>query len=143
MLAVETDNKPITPSFKHAALTFVSIIVVIAFGLFYLNTSLHSLMLICILIAGVSAWPLSDDGFRSIRNAMNSGIGQALSAIYIFILIGVLIAALIQCGAVATLIYYGLKLISPAVFLPAGLILCSLMSVATGTSWGTPLTTLL
>ena len=76
-------------------------------------------------------------GFRSIRRAMNSGIEQALSAIYIFIMIGVLIAALIQCGAVATLIYYGLKLISPTIFLPASLILCSLMSLATGTSWGT------
>ena len=94
-------------------------------------------MLTSILIAGASAWPISDNGFRSIRSAMNSGIEQALSAIYIFFLIGVLIAALIQCGAVATLIYYGLELISPAVFLPAGLVLCSLMSVTTGTSWGT------
>lgn len=125
------------PSFRLALLTFVAMIVVISVGLFYLQTSLHSLMLICILIASVSAWPLCENGFESIRQAMNRGIEQALSAIYIFIMIGVLIAALIQCGAVATLIYYGLNLISPTIFLPASLVLCSLMSLATGTSWGT------
>ncbi len=133
----ESGKQGPVPSFRHAAFTFLSIIAVIALGLSWLQTSLHSLLLICIVIAGVSARTISKNGFRSIRDAMNSGIEQALSAIYIFILIGVLIAALIQCGAVATLISYGLQLISPAVFLPAGLILCSLMSVATGTSWGT------
>lgn len=130
-------NNSYNPSFRQALLTFAAIVAVIGVGLFYLQTSLHSLMLICLLIAGVSAWRLSSDGFKSIREAMNSGIQGALSAIYIFILIGVLIAAFIQSGTVAALIYYGLEFISPVVFLPAGLILCSFMSVATGTSWGT------
>ncbi len=125
------------PSFRQSLLTFASIVLVIGIGLFFLQTSLHSLLLICLLIAGGSAWKLSDDGFASIRAAMNSGIHNALSAIYIFFLIGVLIAAFIQSGAVPALVYYGLKLISPALFLPAGLLLCSFMSIATGTSWGT------
>ncbi len=125
------------PSFMQSLVTFAAIVCVIGTGLFYLQVSLHSLMLICLLIAGLSAWRLSNDGFASIRRAMNSGINSALSAIYIFILIGVLIAAFIQSGTVAALIYYGLEFVSPAIFLPAGLILCSFMSVATGTSWGT------
>lgn len=131
------DNEQYSPSFKLSLITFLSIVFVIAFGLFYLQTSLHSLLLICLLIASISAWSISKNGFSPIKNAMNTGITSALSAIYIFILIGVLIAAFIQSGTVATLIYYGLELISPAYFLPAGLILCSVMSIATGTSWGT------
>ena len=130
-------NQIKSPSFRQSLITFGAIICVIGVGLFYLKASLHSLMLICLLIAGISALKLSNDGFKSIRNAMNSGIEGALSAIYIFILIGVLIATFIQSGTVAALIYYGLEIISPALFLPAGLILCSFMSVATGTSWGT------
>ncbi|MGB1236854.1 MAG: Na+/H+ antiporter NhaC [Pseudomonadales bacterium] len=130
-------NTDYQPSFGQSLLTFGAIVAVIGTGLFYLQVSLHSLMLICLLIAGLSAWRLSSDGFSSIRLAMNSGINSALSAIYIFILIGVLIAAFIQSGTVAALIYYGLEFVSPAIFLPAGLILCSFMSVATGTSWGT------
>lgn len=125
------------PSFQQSLLTFGMIVTVIGVGLFYLQTSLHSLMLICLLVAGLSAWRLSGDGFSSIREAMNSGVKGALSAIYIFVLIGVLIAAFIQSGTVAALIYYGLEFISPAIFLPASLVLCSFMSLATGTSWGT------
>lgn len=124
------------PGFAHAFLTLAAIILVISTGLFVLETSLHSLILVSLLIASSSAWGLGHD-FRSIREAMNSGIQGALPAIYIFILIGVLIAAFIESGTLATLIYLGIEFISPAVFLPAGLILCSLMSVATGTSWGT------
>ncbi|USE38542.1 Na+/H+ antiporter NhaC [Endozoicomonas sp. SCSIO W0465] len=124
------------PGFLHAFITLAAIIAVISTGLFILETSLHSLILVSLMIASVSAFSLGYD-FRAVRDAMNSGITGALTAIYIFILIGVLIAAFIQSGTLATLIYYGIEFVSPAIFLPAGLILCSLMSLATGTSWGT------
>ncbi|WP_029057923.1 Na+/H+ antiporter NhaC [Stappia stellulata] len=131
---IRTDKDP---SFAQSAITFGAIVVVIGTGLFGFGASLHSLMLICLTIAATSAWFLNKDGFGRIRDAMNSGISGAFGAIYIFILIGVLIAAFIQAGSVGTLIYYGLQFISPAIFLPAGIILCVFMSVATGTSWGT------
>ena len=130
-------NTQHTPGFRHAFLTFFSILLVISLGIFYLKTSLHSLLLIALIIASVSALPLAHYRFAAIRKAMNSGISNAFSAIYIFILIGVLIAAFIQSGTIATLIYYGTEMISPVYFLPAGLLLCSIMAVATGTSWGT------
>ncbi|MET4693033.1 Na+/H+ antiporter NhaC [Endozoicomonas lisbonensis] len=124
------------PGFLHALLTFGLIVITIGIGLFILQTSLHSLMLLCLLIAGVSARGLGAD-YHTIKNAMNDGIHSALSAIYIFILIGVIIAAFIESGTLATLLYYGIRLIEPAIFLPAGLLFCTIMSLATGTSWGT------
>ncbi|WP_281647041.1 Na+/H+ antiporter NhaC [Parendozoicomonas sp. Alg238-R29] len=124
------------PGFRQSLVTFLLILSVIAVGLFYLSTSLHSLMLGCIIIAAVSAMFLGHN-YEAVRNAMNEGIKGALTAIYIFIMIGVLIAALIEGGTLASLIYFGVRFIEPAVFLPAGLVFCSLMSVATGTSWGT------
>ena len=68
---------------------------------------------------------------------MISGIEKGLGAIFIFVLIGVLIAALIEAGTVGSLVYYGVDILHPALFLPAGLVLCSFMSVVTGTAWGT------
>jgi NhaC family Na+:H+ antiporter len=38
---------------------------------------------------------------------------------------------------VPTLLYYGLKILHPKIFLPATLLICSVCSLATGTSWGT------
>ncbi len=124
------------PTFRQALLTFAGTVGIIALGLFSLRTNLHSLMLGCLILAAFSARYLGY-GYLDIRKAMNSGISSALNAIYIFIMIGVLIAALIESGTLATLIYFGLHSIEPGIFLPAGLLLCSLMSIATGTSWGT------
>lgn len=131
------NSKQHTPTFFHAFVTFFAILCVISTGIFILHTSLHALLLIALIIASLSALPLSHYQFSPVRQAMNEGISHAFSAIYIFILIGVLIAAFIQSGTIATLIYYGTELISPHYFLPAGLLLCSIMALATGTSWGT------
>ncbi len=129
-----TSGSPL-PSFRFALFTLLAVVAVIGFGL-SAEISLHSLLLICLIVASLSASHLEYD-FNAIRQAMNSGIQSALSAIYIFILIGVLIASLTESGTLATLIYHGLDLVHPVLFLPGCLLLCSFMSIATGTSWGT------
>ena len=53
------------------------------------------------------------------------------------LMIGVLMASFMLSGTVPSLLYYGLYLLSPEWFAPATLILCAVMSSATGTSWGT------
>ena len=105
-------------------------------GLLWLSVSLHSLLLVAIVwVAGHAA--LLGFQFQQIKSAMISGIEKGLGAIFIFFLIGILIAALIESGTIGGLIYYGVDILRPAIFLPAGLLLCSLMSLATGTAWGT------
>jgi len=75
--------------------------------------------------------------YSQIREAMLSGASRAMPAMFIFLLIGIVIVTFIQAGTIGTLIYYGLEFMHPGIVLPAGLILCSLMSLAVGTSWGT------
>ncbi|MCR5181545.1 MAG: Na+/H+ antiporter NhaC [Clostridia bacterium] len=58
-------------------------------------------------------------------------------AILILIFVGMLVGSWISSGAVPMIIYYGLKILSPKFFLVVACIACSLMSVLTGTSWGT------
>jgi len=124
------------PSFIQALICFLGTVVLISSGLFLLAVDLHSLMFLCLLWAGVHARYLGH-GYREIRQMMSQAISQALPAIYIFLLIGMVIASFIQAGTIASLIYYGLGILNPAWFLVAGLLLCSVMSLATGTSWGT------
>lgn len=102
----------------------------------WLGISLHSLLLIALVwVAGHSV--IIDFDFQTIKSAMIAGIEKGLGAIFIFFLIGVLVAALIESGTIGGLIYYGVDILHPSFFLPAGLVLCSLMSLATGTAWGT------
>lgn len=120
----------------QAIVCFGGNFLMISSGLFIFAISLHIVMFFCLIWTALHAWWLGYD-FAAIRGMMSTGISNALPAIYIFILIGMVIAAFMQSGTVTALIYHGLNLLSPSLFLAAGLILCSLMSVATGTSWGT------
>lgn len=129
-------SSPRTPTLLQATLCFGGNFLMISSGLFIFAISLHIVMFFCLIWTALHAWWLGYD-FAAIRGMMSTGISNALPAIYIFILIGMVIAAFMQSGTVAALIYHGLNLLSPSLFLAAGLVLCSLMSVATGTSWGT------
>ncbi len=125
-----------SPGFLQSLLCFSVVVILIAGGLFGLGISLHTLMFLCLLWVGLNAFSLGY-GYTQIRELMTSALTRAMPAIYIFILIGMVIASFMHSGTIATLIYYGLSWLNPTIFLAVGLLLCSLMSVATGTSWGT------
>jgi NhaC family Na+:H+ antiporter len=125
-----------TPSFFHALICFAVVVLMISTGLFIFSISLHSIIFMALVWIGINARLLGHD-YASIQSMMSEAITRALPAIYIFLLIGMVIASFMQSGTIATLIYYGLELIEPSLFLFTGLLLCCLMSVATGTSWGT------
>jgi NhaC family Na+:H+ antiporter len=75
--------------------------------------------------------------WKDIETGMLNGITNSLQAIVILEIIGILIGVWILSGVVPTLLYYGLQVMHPSIFLPATLIICSITSIATGTSWGT------
>jgi len=75
--------------------------------------------------------------WKEIESGMLDGIANSLQAIVILAIIGILIGVWILSGVVPTLLYYGLKILHPKIFLPATLIICAITSLATGTSWGT------
>jgi len=127
---------PQEPGFPQSVICFGGVIVIVIAGLLWLEISLHSLLLIAIVWVAVHSAILGFS-FQAIKTAMVSGIQKGLGAIFIFFLIGVLIAAFIESGTIGGLIYYGVDLLHPTIFLPAGLVLCSFMSLATGTAWGT------
>jgi len=66
-----------------------------------------------------------------------NGIHKAMPAILIMLCVGILVGSWIASGTIPMVIYYGLKLISPQFFLVTACFICSLTSLATGTSWGT------
>ena len=105
-------------------------------GLFELSLSLHALLLtslgalmVCGCLLGI--------GLDELRDGLIQGIQDAIPALVIFLMIGVLMASFMLSGTVPSLLYYGLYLLSPEWFAPATLVLCAMMSSATGTSWGT------
>lgn len=75
--------------------------------------------------------------WEEIEKGIIDSIGSVMQAILILAIIGMLIGTWIAGGIVPTLIYYGLQILSPAFFLVTALFLCSIVSLATGSSWTT------
>jgi len=66
-----------------------------------------------------------------------ASINRSMQAILILLLVGCLIGAWIAGGIVPAMIYYGLMLLKPSIFLFAACLLCMIVSLATGSSWTT------
>ncbi len=75
--------------------------------------------------------------WKDIQGGMVYGITLAMGAILILMIVGTLIGTWIIGGVVPSMIYYGLKVLSPGIFLVATLIICSIVSLGTGSSWST------
>lgn len=75
--------------------------------------------------------------YKSMEEAITNGIHNGMSAVIILLAVGALVGTWISGGVVPSLIYYGLKLIHPSIFLLATLLICTITSLSTGTSWGT------
>lgn len=134
--AIKSADQITLPSVPHAATTLLGLVLWVSYGIFALGAGLHGILLIGLVWVTICCIPLKCS-YQQIQDAIINGLNRAMPALMIFLMIGVVIVTFIQSGTVGSLIYYGLKFMHPAIFLPAGLILCSIMSVAVGTSWGT------
>lgn len=123
-------------SFGEAIFTFLSLTIIMFISIIKYKESPHIPMLIGVLIASLVALKIGYS-WKFIENSMIKGISQAMQSIIILAIIGVLIGVWILAGVVPTMIYYGLMILRPYIFLIATVIITSITSLATGTSWGT------
>ena len=90
--------------------------------------------------AGVAIWLamwLFKIPWQDFEEAIKSNIGDVTTAIVILFLIGAISGTWTISGIVPTFIYYGVKIISPKVFLLTACVICALVSVTIGSSWTT------
>lgn len=92
-----------------------------------------------ILAAGVAAIISFRLGYRwdEIEFSVVKSISSAMGAILILMVIGSLSGAWLISGIVPAMIYYGLKILNPTIFLFAATVVCCIVSLATGSSWST------
>ncbi len=67
-------------------------------------------------------------------------IKSTAGAILILLMVGALAGTWLISGVIPTMIYYGLQILSPSIFLVSCVIICSIISMATGSSWTTSAT---
>ena len=75
--------------------------------------------------------------WKDVEDGIIDGIKMSMQAILILMIVGALIGVWILAGVVPTMIFYGLKILSPGIFLVATCLICCIVSLATGSSWTT------
>ncbi len=98
--------------------------------------------IILMLSAAVATLVALKMGFnwKEIRKGIVSSISSAMSSIIILLLIGSLAGTWLLSGIVPAMIYYGLMILNPTIFLFAACVVCAIVAVATGSSWTTAAT---
>ena len=136
MSEAKKTREPRMPKIYEALISLLLLVIVLAVGIIFFEADVHVPMFVGVCVAAIMALYL---GYKwgDIEKMMMDGIYKALQSICILIIVGILIGVWINAGVVPTMIYYGLQLMHPTIFFIATVLICSITSLATGTSWGT------
>lgn len=91
-----------------------------------------------VLIAAIVACVIGVFCGQSIKDMLNAAmdsISQSLEALLILMLVGCLVGSFEWSGTISAIVFYGLKLLTPTVFLPAVAIICAIVGLSLGSSY--------
>jgi Na+:H+ antiporter, NhaC family len=124
------------PYLWEALIPVVALVTFLAVGIMKYEASPHVPLMFAAVVAaimGIKVGMKWDDLEKGILNTIN----MSMQAIIILVIIGTVIGAWMLSGTVPAMIYYGLQILSPGIFLVATCIICCIVSLATGSSWTT------
>ncbi len=134
----ETQRKP---SLIEAFIPILFLIALLSLNVYYFGDSTldGSNQIALILAAGIAAIVALRIGYKwtHMLDGIVNSISSAMSSILILLLIGALAGTWLLSGIVPAMIYYGLNILNPTIFLVAACIVSAIVSVATGSSWST------
>ncbi len=115
-------------------LLIMALFLSVGYGVYHIRAEV--LLISAAMLSGLLAVRLGYT-WKELETGIVDAIRQAMPAMLIVICVGVLIGSWIAAGTIPMLIYYGLQLISPVYYLVTAALVCSIVSLLTGTSWGT------
>lgn len=78
--------------------------------------------------------------YKEMLEKVADNLKSVTGAILILLFVGALAGTWLVSGVIPAMIYYGLQLLHPAIFLPSCILICAVISIATGSSWTTSAT---
>jgi len=78
--------------------------------------------------------------YKQMLDEVAENIKSTSGAILILLMVGALAGTWLISGIIPSMIYYGLQLLNPTIFLAASVVICAIISIATGSSWTTSAT---
>jgi Na+:H+ antiporter, NhaC family len=128
----------------EALIPVVALIGMLAFNVFVfgdsaLGGSNQFVLLLGGAVAAIMGF-MNKVSYKTMLNEVAENVKSTAGALLILLMVGALAGTWLVSGVIPAMIYYGLQILSPSIFLPATLIICSVISIATGSSWTTSAT---
>lgn len=123
------------PTLVMSVIALAGVSVVLAVGIHFAVPVIVLMLVNILLLTFISL--MIKVPYKTVEEGMFKGIREAIVTPIILISAGVMIASWIQCGTVPMLVYYGLGLMNMKIVLPLTFLMCGMLSVCIGTSWGT------
>lgn len=130
-------DKSLKPGLALSIFVFTVAAAIISYGLMVLKSDAHIPIVFATVFVALMGLFVLKKPWEDIERGLLNAIATALQAVIILLIIGMVIGIWIQSGVVPTLIYYGLSTLSPSIFLLATLLITSVVSLASGSSWTT------
>lgn len=127
-------QKKETP-FILAVVPIVAMILLLGIGYAVMGLSAEVLMLISAAVAAVIAVYLGYS-WDEIMDSIVGKLSKTMPAIFILIIVGFLIGTWMIGGTIPMMVYYGLKVINPSFLVVTAFLVTAVVSICTGTSWG-------
>lgn len=124
------------PTLLESLTPIISVVLLLGIGFGVLGLRIELLLILAATITGFIAWRQGMT-WNQMQDGIVDSTAKAMPAILIVITVGALIASWIASGTIPLIVHYGLQIISPAWFLVTACVLCSIVSLVIGTSWGT------
>lgn len=133
-------SKPRLPTKVEALLPILVLLgIMIPNYAFHWGLDPHMPLVIAVAVAMIVGRICGMKYLEIISGALDT-IGKSLEALLILMLVGCLIGAWLMTGTIPAIVYYGLNLLTPQLFLPIGLIMCVVIGLASGSAWTTTAT---
>ena len=129
---------------SEALFPLIALIVMLAINVFYFkDASLDGSNQFVLLLGGAVAAIVGfvkGVSYEEMMNAVADNLKSTSSALLILLMVGALSGTWLLSGIIPSMIYYGIQLLNPSIFLLVSVLVCALISVATGSSWTTSAT---
>ncbi|WP_411766957.1 Na+/H+ antiporter NhaC [Winogradskyella sp. A3E31] len=138
------DNKEL--SLREALVPVVILMALLAYNIFFVEDhewlGVYTNQIILLIAAGVAFFMGLFNKVQSM--IMLQEVWENLKSVFVPIVILLLVGALagtwLISGVIPAMVYYGLQVLSPEIFLPATVVISAIISIATGSSWTTSAT---
>ena len=144
---MENTNKKILP-LQIAILPLIFLVTLLSFNLYanvfiYDADPLAGSSQFILILSGAFAAIIGhryNTSYKEVIESISNSIKSVTPALIILLWVGALAGTWMISGIIPSMVYYGLKILDPNIFLPACIVICSIISVATGSSWTTSAT---